>query len=370
CVTAPVIASLLTGAALCYVSWSVIFYVCGTCGVTWCVIWLMNFYDTPDLHPSLSEAEHEHHRKHGCSVRNSSKQLLRSIPWRKILTCPSVWAVFVGSFSRNLVFSLMVFEQPQYFRDAFKLKTADIGIVSTLPYVGLSVTCTMGGVVSDRLLRCGLGKTCTRKLAYTLGHGVEALSLMGLYFTSDWRTAIFLFCIGIACGYLPLASDAAPQYAGVIAGLAMMGTIGAVFSTLLASFLTGVTRTLQDWQQLFLITGLVHVADIIIFDVIANAELQPWAGGIPVGVRHTAIEMREPFRYGRANPSQEAPVCYFHTQENRAEGSVVAQASDSVEGYEETSLLAEEEPSATPSSRYGAMECRQGKPGVLRIEER
>nr|KAG5708608.1 hypothetical protein BaRGS_033029 [Batillaria attramentaria] len=110
---------------------------------------------------------------------------------------------------------------------------------------------------------------------------------MGLYFTSDWRTAIFLFCIGIACGgfaysgYLPLASDAAPQYAGVIAGLAMMGTIGAVFSTLLASFLTGVTRTLQDWQQLFLITGLVHVADIIIFDVIANAELQPWAGGIP-----------------------------------------------------------------------------------------
>ncbi|KAK7499725.1 hypothetical protein BaRGS_00009066, partial [Batillaria attramentaria] len=283
-------------------------FMTGACGVMWCVIWLMNFYDTPDLHPSLALSEREHHRTHGTAVRNSCKKL-RSIPWKSILRCPSVWAVFLGSFTRNLIFSLMVFAQPQYFRDAFNLKTSDIGLMSTLPYVGLGVMCAMGGVVSDRLLRHGMSKTRTRKFAYTVGHGVEALSLVG---------------------YIPIATDVAPQYAGVICGLAMLGSVGAVFSTLLASFLTGVSRTLADWQQLFLITGVVHIVDVIIFDIIAKAELQPWAGGA-----------------------------------GSDEGSLVAQASSSLDAYEETSLLGDE----TKPTYYGAVTTERGHtPGKLQIE--
>ena len=51
---------------------------------------------------------------------------LRAIPWRPLLKAPSVWAMFVAAFARNLIFSAMVVEQPQYFLDSFNMNTADV----------------------------------------------------------------------------------------------------------------------------------------------------------------------------------------------------------------------------------------------------
>ncbi|KAK7481140.1 hypothetical protein BaRGS_00027573 [Batillaria attramentaria] len=69
----------------------------------------------------------------------------------------------------------------------------------------------------------------------------------------------------------------APQYAGVIASLAMLGTPGAVVINIMSFFFLGPTGTLEDWQRLFLVTGLVLLAIVIVFDVIASAERQPWS---------------------------------------------------------------------------------------------
>lgn len=49
------------------------------------------------------------------------------------------------------------------------LLCSQIGLLSMIPHLGLSVTCVLGGVVSDQLLRWGLSTTLTRKLMYTIG---------------------------------------------------------------------------------------------------------------------------------------------------------------------------------------------------------
>ncbi|KAK7491558.1 hypothetical protein BaRGS_00017197, partial [Batillaria attramentaria] len=107
-------------------------------------------------------------------------------------------------------------------------------------------------------------------------NGVEGLCLVALYFTTDWITAISVISTGVAAGGLGMA-DLAPQYAGVIAGVTMMGGTGAVVSSVMASQLTGISRSLFDWQTLFLVSGIVHLVGVLVFDIIAEAELQPWA---------------------------------------------------------------------------------------------
>jgi hypothetical protein len=51
----------------------------------------------------------------------------QAIPWKQILTSLPVLAVFVGAFCRNWIFSMMITQQPQYFKDAFRMNTADVG---------------------------------------------------------------------------------------------------------------------------------------------------------------------------------------------------------------------------------------------------
>nr|KAG5704336.1 hypothetical protein BaRGS_012645 [Batillaria attramentaria] len=163
-----------------------------------------------------------------------------SIPWKSLVTSGPVWAVFVGNFCRTFIYSMLVVEQPQFYKDAFNLNAADIGLVTTLPHVGLSASCAVGGMVSDRLLAWGMSTTTTRKLLYT-------------------------------------TADMAPEFAGVVAGLCALGTIGAIVNAVLASVMTGMSRSLSDWQTLFLISGLVQLTGVFIFNVIAKAERQPWA---------------------------------------------------------------------------------------------
>lgn len=51
---------------------------------------------------------------------------MKAIPWRKILTSVPVFAVFVGAFCRNYVFSMLITAQPQYFHDAFTMDAAEV----------------------------------------------------------------------------------------------------------------------------------------------------------------------------------------------------------------------------------------------------
>ncbi|KAK7491557.1 hypothetical protein BaRGS_00017196, partial [Batillaria attramentaria] len=122
---APAVAAVVTSFTLCYVDWSSSLYLWGGVGVVWSVLWLCVMYDTPDLHPSLPKTERLLHKTHGNKVTNASKHLLTTIPWRSILTSPPVWAVFVGSFSRCFIYSILVTEQPQYFLDSFRINIAD-----------------------------------------------------------------------------------------------------------------------------------------------------------------------------------------------------------------------------------------------------
>ncbi|KAL8622547.1 hypothetical protein ACOMHN_034210 [Nucella lapillus] len=327
---APALAALLSGITTCYISWNSIIFAYGVCGVVWSVMWVTKVYDTPTLHPSLSDAEAELHRTHGPQAYHTLSEGKRerpAIPWRHILSSPAVWAVVLGNFCHCHVYSMLVVEQAQYFADSFNMHIADIGLLTTMPHLGLSMACLLGGFLSDRLLHTGLSTTVTRKLLFSVGKLTEGACLVGLQFITDWQSAITLITLGVTvgglaeAGYHPIPGDLSPQFAGVISAFVSIGTVGAFLNTFVASFILGHGKTLTDWQNIFLIAGVLDLLTVPAFDVMAQAELQPWGSGEPPPTTMTSSTMTSSTRK-RLPPFSDAIRTLFQKLPYRKRSSV------------------------------------------------
>ncbi|KAK7494635.1 hypothetical protein BaRGS_00014033 [Batillaria attramentaria] len=123
---APALALVVAGTTLCYVSWDTPFYTYGLAGIVLSAVWFKYAYDTPDQHPGLSHAERVHHKNHGMAVRQSSKKVFQSIPWRCIMTSFPVWAFVIASFCKTAVLTTLIMAEPQYFLDAYHMNSADV----------------------------------------------------------------------------------------------------------------------------------------------------------------------------------------------------------------------------------------------------
>ncbi|XP_067666753.1 vesicular glutamate transporter 2-like [Haliotis asinina] len=284
----PAIALITSGACSCYVSWNSIIYIYGGCGVVWSIVWMFCVYDNPKHHPRLGERERELFCVEEVVI-NRPEQTAEIIPWGGILTSLPVYAIIVGAFCRNWIFSMLITQQPQYFKEVFHMTTADIGFLSAVPHVLMTVVVITGGFVVDNFIKRDIfSTTVARKLSETIGFGVEATCVMVIAFVDDKDKALVLLCVGVAfsgfaiSGYQVNPLDLAPKYASVVTGLARLGMLGAVLSTVVAYFVRDIVsdpaEVPEAWKRLFIIAASIHFFGVLFYAVFASGNRQPWSG--------------------------------------------------------------------------------------------
>ncbi|XP_058385779.1 vesicular glutamate transporter 1 isoform X8 [Diceros bicornis minor] len=115
-----VVAMPLAGVLVQYSGWSSVFYVYGSFGIFWYLFWLLVSYESPALHPSISEEE----RKYIEDAIGESAKLMNPLtkfntPWRRFFTSMPVYAIIVANFCRSWTFYLLLISQPAYFEEVF-----------------------------------------------------------------------------------------------------------------------------------------------------------------------------------------------------------------------------------------------------------
>jgi ACS family sodium-dependent inorganic phosphate cotransporter len=254
-----VIALPMTGWLIHGYGWPVPFYIFGIIGLAWTVFWVVFVKGGEGGQPQMPEAP-------------------AAIPWKRILTLPSVWAIVIGNSCFNWSFYLLLAWLPSYLKHTYGVSLVNAGLLSAAPWLTSFLIANLAGNLADRLLRAGRSPTFVRKLMQTVGlvgGGIllstlpAAESITQAVVVTSCAAGTFAFCFA---GYAPNGFDIAPRYADVIWGLSnTVGTLPGIFGVFLTGWMVDKTGT---FAAPFYITSGVSFFGALVFMALASGERQ------------------------------------------------------------------------------------------------
>nr|XP_044621730.1 vesicular glutamate transporter 3 isoform X2 [Equus asinus] len=229
-----VIAMPLAGVLVQYIGWASVFYIYGMFGIIWYVFWLLQAYECPGAHPTISHEERTY-------IETS-----------------------IGE-GANLV-------------------SLSVGLLSAVPHMVMTIVVPIGGQLADYLRsRKILTTTAVRKIMNCGGFGMEATLLLVVGFSHTKGVAISFLVLAVGFSGFAISGfnvnhlDIAPRYASILMGISNgVGTLSGMVCPLIVGAMTK-HKTREEWQNVFLIAALVHYSGVIFYGVFASGEKQEWA---------------------------------------------------------------------------------------------
>jgi ACS family glucarate transporter-like MFS transporter len=177
------------------VGWRWTFAVFGAVGLVWCAICAWWYRDDPADHRSVNAAELSAIRV-GMAAPPAKGE---PVPWRALLTNPTILALFCSYFASGFGFQFFVTWLPTYFIREHGLTLQQSGAFAALPLAAGAAGCLLGGFVADGITRRTGNVTIGRR---TVGVGGFLLGALG------YAAAVVVPSPAAAIGLLALASGA------------------------------------------------------------------------------------------------------------------------------------------------------------------
>ncbi|XP_017356050.1 vesicular glutamate transporter 1 [Cebus imitator] len=262
-----VVAMPLAGVLVQYSGWSSVFYVYGSFGIFWYLFWLLVSYESPALHPSISEEERKYIED---AIGESAKLMNPLTVWTQ------VFGEGVGRLSRPRTCTASPVSPVHLF--------PQVGLVSALPHLVMTIIVPIGGQIADFLRsRRIMSTTNVRKLMNCGGFGMEATLLLVVGYSHSKGVAISFLVLAVGFSGFAISGfnvnhlDIAPRYASILMGISNgVGTLSGMVCPIIVGAMTK-HKTREEWQYVFLIASLVHYGGVIFYGVFASGEKQPWA---------------------------------------------------------------------------------------------
>jgi MFS transporter, ACS family, hexuronate transporter len=155
---------LVAWAILAY-NWQAAFVITGIVGLAWVALWLA-FYNAPEKHPGLSEAERNYiiagQEKHlqGDGTRPSILNILGQ---------RNFWGIALPRLLADPTWGTLTFWTPLYLSTVRHFDLKQIALFAWMPFLAADLGCMFGGVVVMFLQRRGVCLINARRCAFTLG---------------------------------------------------------------------------------------------------------------------------------------------------------------------------------------------------------
>ena len=214
--TPPLIAFLVLT-----VSWRGSFIIVGLVGLVWVAVWWAYFRDDPRAHPQITEAEIE--------MLPPARLVAEapSVPWRPLLR--RMLPVTLTDFCYGWTLWLYLNWLPSFFLHQYHLNLKATALFASGVFLAGVVGDTVGGVVSDRILK-RTGRTGLARISVIiLGFLGSFACMMPILFTADLATVAialslaFFFAELIVAPIWAVPMDIAPRYAGTASGFMNFG---------------------------------------------------------------------------------------------------------------------------------------------------
>jgi len=254
--------------------WRFPFFAFGALGIIWAATWYFYYRDTPDEHGSVNESERALIQAGGAARKSA---VAAAVPWKRILSSPTLWFLCVMYFCYNYSLSVYVDWFPTYLRESRGMTLAQMGIYASLPLLAGVFGDLLGGWCSDIVLKRTKNVNLARRWVAIAGFLLCAAATVPAALASNVQVSVAFYClaffslewtVGISWA-IPL--DIGGDFAGSVAAfMNMCGNIGGAISATILGYMVG----LWGWNVPFLVTGgLCAIAAVLYLKIDATRRI-------------------------------------------------------------------------------------------------
>jgi ACS family sodium-dependent inorganic phosphate cotransporter len=251
--------------------WAMPFYVFGTVGLLWLILWFQQVENDPGTAPCLSAQE-----RALLQAARPTTDLVERVPLSRLLLRTPVAGIVAGHVAFNWSQYVLLSWLPSYFRDVQGLSIAHSGLFSAAPWLSMFAVYNLAGAVADLMTQRCVGLTTTRKSMVCAGLIVSAGFLLALHQAHSPAVALVLLCGAtgaLACaaaGYMPSYLDVAPRHGAVLFGFGnTFAQIPGIVGVAVTGWLVDFTGT---YSAAFMLTAIVSAAGALTFGLLFNAR--------------------------------------------------------------------------------------------------
>jgi MFS family permease len=215
------VAPIVVAALIVLSGWRSSFIYIGLLSMLWAVVWYVMFRDRPKDAKGITQMElSEIPDIVGPADRPP-------VPWRKLIR--TILPVTLVDFGYGWVAWVFFTWIPTLLATTYHQNVASYGLLTSLVLVGGVVGDTLGGLVSDRILRRTLNPGFARRVLLLIGFIGSLLCLTPLIFTPPLNVAVvslafsFFFLELTNAQLWAIPMDVAPSWSGVASGMMNTG---------------------------------------------------------------------------------------------------------------------------------------------------
>ncbi|KAK7866131.1 hypothetical protein R5R35_004780 [Gryllus longicercus] len=265
------------------IGWPSIFYIFGSVGVAWAVLWFFLGGNSPATHRWCSERERTYIEE---SLGDTSAIVRPPTPWGKIMTSVPMWSLIIVHCGQNWGFWTLLTEMPSYMNSVLGFELSKNGLLSALPYFVMWILSFVFSWTSDFAnKKQWLKLTTSRKLFNTIGHWGPACALLGVGYVEEKASAVALLTVAVGLdaatyvGFQVNHIDLSPNFAGSMMGVT---NCAANIMSIIGPLLVGVLVPPEEqsnpeaWRVVFFLASGIYFVGNLLFVIFGSAELQPW----------------------------------------------------------------------------------------------
>ena len=253
----------LVTAIVLHFGWRASFWFGALVGLAAGAVWFLTARDTPEEH-SWVDADELAHIAAGREAPARPTGNGR-IPWRRILLSKEIVSVTISYFAFGYVAWVFFGWFYIYMAQARGVNLKTSALYSTLPFLGMTIGCLLGGVCSDalaRLVSLRFGRCGFAAAAMAL---TSLLLILGSRATDTHIAGLVLACgAGILyiaqSSYWSISADFAGSYSGLVSGIMNMG---AQLGGACTASVTPLVAARFSWTASFATAALLALAGAI-----------------------------------------------------------------------------------------------------------
>lgn len=271
--------------------WRESFIVLGVVSLAWTVLYFFVFRDTPEEHPRITPEELAEINE-GRVIK--PKKAKTKTPWGRLIK--GMWKVTFVDFCYGWSLWVYLTWLPSYLKDARGFDLKQMALFTALPLLAGVVGDTLGGMVSDKLLKVTGNLRFARVSVLVVGMVGSLIFMVPMITAKDPMTAVLL--LSLSFFFLELTNavlwslpiDIAGDYAGTASGMMNTGFgIAGMISPVAFGFL--IQNTGSYYLPFMMSAGLLGIGAVMALFINPNQTVRDEDAGVETPLVLNKVEI-------------------------------------------------------------------------------